>query len=186
MQVFEQLLEGIEHRFCLRHLYNNFKKKFGGGTLIRDLMMGTTKATYVESFNEKMRQLDEVNHQAYEWLFAVPTRSWCKHSFSYYPRCDVLMNNLSKAFNSTILLAREKPIITMCEWIRTYLMSRFAMLREKLSGYEGDMMPKPKRRLDREVELSGNWHSTWSGEMSFQVTHIMVGEKFIVDLQKHY
>ena len=32
----------------LEHLYANFKKKFGGGTLIRDLMMGAAKATYFQ------------------------------------------------------------------------------------------------------------------------------------------
>jgi len=30
MQVFDELLHGFEHRFCLRHLYNNYKKRFGG------------------------------------------------------------------------------------------------------------------------------------------------------------
>jgi len=30
------------------------------------------------------------------------------------------MNNLSESFNSTILLAKDKPIISMMEWIRSY------------------------------------------------------------------
>lgn len=46
MSVFDEWSDRIEHRYCLRHLYANFKKKFGGGTLIRDLMMGAAKATY--------------------------------------------------------------------------------------------------------------------------------------------
>ncbi|CAI8595433.1 unnamed protein product [Vicia faba] len=44
--VFKEMFERIEHRLCLRHLYANFKKKFGGGSLIRGLMMGAAKATY--------------------------------------------------------------------------------------------------------------------------------------------
>ena len=46
---FQEMLEGVEQRFCLRHLYSNFKKKFGGGTLLRDLMMGAAKAIYIEA-----------------------------------------------------------------------------------------------------------------------------------------
>ncbi|XP_014494665.1 uncharacterized protein LOC106756666 [Vigna radiata var. radiata] len=46
MSVFDDILNGVEHRLCLRHLYNNFKKKLGGGLVIRDLMMGAAKATY--------------------------------------------------------------------------------------------------------------------------------------------
>ena len=44
--VFEEMFERIEHRLCLRHLYANFKKRFGGGALIRDLMMGAAKSIY--------------------------------------------------------------------------------------------------------------------------------------------
>lgn len=46
VNVFEEMFERIEHRLCLRNLYANFKKKFGGGTSIRDIMMGETKVTY--------------------------------------------------------------------------------------------------------------------------------------------
>ncbi|RDX79885.1 hypothetical protein CR513_39636, partial [Mucuna pruriens] len=89
------------------------RKKFGGGTLMRDLIMGAAKATYFKTWEDKMMQLKEIDQKAYEWLVVVPKRIWCKHAFSSYSRCDVLMNNLSESFNSTILLARDKPIITM-------------------------------------------------------------------------
>ncbi|XP_014499233.1 uncharacterized protein LOC106760293 [Vigna radiata var. radiata] len=37
MAVFDEILNGVEHRLCLRHLYNNYKKKFGGGCLLETL-----------------------------------------------------------------------------------------------------------------------------------------------------
>lgn len=46
MVVFDEMFERIEHRLCLRNLYANFKKKFGGGSLIKDLMIRAAKATY--------------------------------------------------------------------------------------------------------------------------------------------
>jgi len=46
MIVFDEILDRVKHRFYLRHLYSNFRKKFGGGVVIRDLMMGATKATF--------------------------------------------------------------------------------------------------------------------------------------------
>lgn len=183
---FDEFPECVEHRFCLRHLYNNFKKKFGGGTLLKELMMGAAKATYFEAWEQKMQQIKNFDQKAFEWLSAIPTRSWCKHKFSPYPKCDVLMNNLSEAFNSTILLARDKPIISMCEWIRTYLMGRFASMKEKLIKYRGEIMPKPRRRLDREIEFSGSWIPTQSGEWKFEVTHTLFKEKFIVHLDRNY
>jgi len=37
MTVFDEILNGVEHRFCLRQLYSNFKKKFGGGVVVTSL-----------------------------------------------------------------------------------------------------------------------------------------------------
>ncbi|GAU09980.1 hypothetical protein TSUD_391720 [Trifolium subterraneum] len=173
-----------QQRFCLRHLYANFKKKFGGGTLMRDLMMGAAKATYAQAWEEKMNMLKEVDAKAHDWLMKVPKKSWCKHAFSFHTKCDVLMNNLSESFNATILLQRDKPIITMFEWIRTYLMGRFASLKQKCESYVGAMMPKPKKRLDWEIEKSGNWFPTWAGGLKFEVTHFHFVDKFVVDLGK--
>ncbi|XP_029129899.1 uncharacterized protein LOC114916709 [Cajanus cajan] len=182
VQMFEEMMEGVEHRLCLRHLYENFKKKFGGGTMIRDLMMAAAKATYEEAWRGKMNELKALNKKAYDWLVAISTKAWCKHAFSFYPSCDVLMNNLSEEFNSTILLARDKPIITMFEWIRTYIMALFATLNKKFSKYNGRVMPKPRKRLDREIQMSGNWLATWASELKFEVTHTIFCDKFIVNL----
>jgi len=59
--VFEEIFERIEHKVCLRHMYANFKKKFGGGTLIRDLMMGAAKATHYQAWKAKMDELNNVD-----------------------------------------------------------------------------------------------------------------------------
>ncbi|WVZ18731.1 hypothetical protein V8G54_006053 [Vigna mungo] len=182
MTVFDELMDGVEHRLCLRHLYNYFKKRFGGGVLIRDLMMGAAKATYEKEWEKKMGELKAINIDAYNWLIGIPTKTWCKHAFSTYCRCDVLINNLTESFNSTILLARDKPIITMMEWIRTYVMKRFATLREKAMTYVGVVMPRPRKRLDKEIEKSGNWIPTWVGAEKFEVTHGFTMDKFVVDL----
>ncbi|CAI8595779.1 unnamed protein product [Vicia faba] len=49
VSVFEEMHQQVEHRVCLRHLYANFKKKFGGGAAIRDLLLGAAKATYFQA-----------------------------------------------------------------------------------------------------------------------------------------
>jgi hypothetical protein len=176
------MFERVEHRLCLRHLYANYKKKFGGGTRIRDLMMGAAKATYFQAWEAKMAELKIANIKAWEWLVKIDTKLWCKHAFSFYPKCDVLMNNISEAFNSTILVARDKPILTMCEWIRKYLMNRNSTLREKVNRWQQIICPKPKFRLDKEIANCGTPH--WSGGDVFQVEHISNQKSYIVDVGK--
>lgn len=48
------MVEISEHRFCLTHLYNNFRKRFEGGIMIRGLMMGALEATYHSAWEAKM------------------------------------------------------------------------------------------------------------------------------------
>ncbi|XP_027922943.1 uncharacterized protein LOC114180850 [Vigna unguiculata] len=114
MTVFDEILEGVEHRFCLRHLYSNFKKRFGGGVVIRDLMMGAAKATFYQAWGKKMGELQKINLDAY---------------------------------NCSILIARDKPIITMMEWIRSYIMGRHAVaaIHYKIENPEDYVHPYYKK-----------------------------------------
>nr|KAJ0199881.1 hypothetical protein LSAT_V11C600308540 [Lactuca sativa] len=48
--------------------------------------------------------------------------------------CDAVGNGLSKSINNVILDARKKPIITMLEDIRLYVMQKMCTLRQKGSG----------------------------------------------------
>jgi len=95
------------------------------------------------------------------------------------------MNNLTGSFNSTILNARDKPIITMMEWIRCYIMSRFTNLRENLQKYSRNVMPKPSKILDIEVDESGKWIVVWTKEAKFEVTQGFTMQKFMEDLNSH-
>ncbi|XP_072058034.1 uncharacterized protein [Arachis hypogaea] len=71
-----------------------------------------------------MTQLMNINRQCYEKLASLDPKLWCKSHFTFLAKSDMLMNNISEAFNGRILEARDKPIITMFEWIRCYWMSR--------------------------------------------------------------
>ncbi|CAI8610184.1 unnamed protein product [Vicia faba] len=98
----------------------------------RDLIMVVAKATYFDAHEDKMNQIKDVSPDAFGWLNVIPKNKWRKHTFPLYFKCDVLMNNQSESFNATILMQRNKPIITIFEWIRNYFMARFATLREKV------------------------------------------------------
>lgn len=132
VSAFGEKFEQIEHRICLRHFYANFKKIFGGGAAIRDLLMAAVKATDFQAWKKKMTELEQLDKKELTWLMGVPTKLWYKHYFRFYPKCAFLMNCLSESFNSTILQVRDKPMLTMCEWIRNYLMNRVASNLVKL------------------------------------------------------
>jgi len=81
-------------------------------------------------------------------------------------KCDMLVNNMSEAFNNVIMDARSKPIISMQEDIRLYIMKRWSKNRSKVQKYEGDICRKIRARLSKESEQTKYWilryFSIWS------------------------
>lgn len=57
-----------------------------------------------------MKELKAINTKAREWISKISTKIWCKYGFSFYPKCDIIMNNVFEAFNNTILVARDKLV----------------------------------------------------------------------------
>lgn len=62
--------------FCLKNLYSKFENKFGGDTLLIDLMMTATKTAHFEARKAKLLQIKEVSLQAYNWLDVIPKQKW--------------------------------------------------------------------------------------------------------------
>lgn len=87
----------------------------------------------------------------------IPTKHWSKSQFTSGPMCDTLVNNMSEAFNSTIIIPRSKPVVTMCEDIRVYLMEKWEANRKKIAKYEDDVLPNIKKKMVREAANTNNW-----------------------------
>ncbi|WVZ03970.1 hypothetical protein V8G54_024776 [Vigna mungo] len=176
----QQLLPGVDQRFCVRHIYANFRKKYPGINL-RQLLWKAASATNPQVWESIMRQMKNVNEDAFKHLFTIPPRS----RFFARLACDTLVNNMCEGFNSVILEAREKPIITMLEDIRTYLMKRWAANREKITKFDGPICPKIKKRLQKELDKTQYWIPNWSGMQVFEIRHTSnLAEKVVVDVQK--
>ena len=79
-------------------------------------------------------------------------------------KSDTLVNNMSEAFNSVIVDARSKPIISMLEETHLYIMKRWSKNRSKVQKYEGDICPKIRTRLSKEYEKTIGYQGThmWS------------------------
>ena len=73
--------------------------------------------------NMKQANTNEGENMAVmEWLRKIPPKLWARAFFSDNCKSDILVNNLNESLNSYILEARDKPIITMFEWIQRRLM----------------------------------------------------------------
>ncbi|KAL5564329.1 hypothetical protein UlMin_027493 [Ulmus minor] len=126
------VLPDYEQRSCVRHVYANFKNKFPG-LFMKQKLWAVVRATIVEEFNRHMAELKDANVLAFHWLSVNSISEWSRCAFRDGPKCDILLNNFCESFNSTIVGARHKCILTMLEQLGDYLMCRMATRREPTS-----------------------------------------------------
>lgn len=83
-------------------------------------------------FEEEIKEILKIDGDAFKWLNDKPPRQWSRSHFSTFTKSDMLLNNLCESFNSLIMEARDKPILTMLEKIRSILMRRIQVNRTKI------------------------------------------------------
>ena len=55
-------------------MYANIKAKFGGGTIVRDLIVRASKATFKAEWKEMMNELQVASKEAYDYLLGIPPK----------------------------------------------------------------------------------------------------------------
>ncbi|CAK8543318.1 unnamed protein product [Lathyrus sativus] len=151
----DELLSEVDQRFCVRHLYSNFRKNFPGVKL-KKFMWKAADASYSNAWEIIMREIKVVNEEAFKHLWKIPPRLWSKFRFKNGPKCDTLVNNMSEAFKSVFVAARAKPIVTMLEEIIVYLMQRWESNRQKVSKYVDTIRPNIRKKLEKESQRTNN------------------------------
>ncbi|XP_059654994.1 uncharacterized protein LOC132301784 [Cornus florida] len=65
VEIFEDKLHSTYQRFCVKHMYENFKKKFKG-TKLRDEMWNATRALTKDTFKHHMHLISQIDKEAHE------------------------------------------------------------------------------------------------------------------------
>ncbi|KAG8363911.1 hypothetical protein BUALT_Bualt19G0071700 [Buddleja alternifolia] len=149
-----------EHRYCVRHMYENFKNKYKSIEVKSLFWMAVSSANrpnfemYMEKIERVDPKLDDNTKTASEWLRKLSFQHWCRAFFRTTSKSDVLVNNLNESFNSIILPGRDKAIISMFEWIRTRLMSRIQKRIKGIENYAGVICPNIRKRVTKQKSLA--------------------------------
>jgi len=141
VEVIKGLGENVEHSFCVKHLYGNWKKRFSGAHM-KELLWKAARATTVPDFNQAMQKMKDIHEEAYNEMAKVPPAQWSRSAFSTRTQSDLQVNNMCEAFNKAILSLREKPSITLLEGIKHYITVRIVKQRQMLERYNGEICPK--------------------------------------------
>ncbi|GJV98273.1 agenet domain-containing protein [Tanacetum coccineum] len=83
--------------------------------------------------------------------------------------CATFENGISESYHNAILFARDKPIITMLEDIRIYLMKRMVAMNEKATTLADPICPSITKELDKLKYKQRYWQAVVSGFQEFVV-----------------
>ncbi|XP_072071863.1 uncharacterized protein [Arachis hypogaea] len=157
----KSVIPNAHHRNCVMHIWKNFINWFKD-LYIREVVWDCAKYTTIPEFKEQMEKLKRINQGAWEYLSKFEPATWMKAYFSHGPKVDNLTNNMCEVFNSKIVTYRSKPILTMCEEIRCYLMRRMVKYKQLLENVSGKLAPVQQKRLDRLIRPSNKWLAEWT------------------------
>ncbi|XP_048502680.1 uncharacterized protein LOC125498502 [Beta vulgaris subsp. vulgaris] len=113
----ETVCPNTEVRFCVRHIWANFKLQFSG-TTFKESFWRAARTSSRFTFIAEMEAIKFLSQDAYNYLVEIPPKYWARYAFLIRLKSNLSLNNLCETFNSAIKEARDKPIITFLEWIR--------------------------------------------------------------------
>ncbi|KAL0360085.1 UNVERIFIED_CONTAM: hypothetical protein Sradi_3693000 [Sesamum radiatum] len=184
IQAFISVFPNSAHRFCVRHLHNNFKTAGFRGLAYKNALWKAARASTPGEFKLRMEELRQLDQTAFDWFNDKPASEWSKSHFTEIPKCDMLLNNCCESFNANIMDARDKPILTMLEWIREYLMRRLQENRDKAARKWTDgLCPKIQKILQKQVEKIGDCIPIKANDRHYQIS-CYDGAQFSVDLDR--
>ncbi|XP_072090513.1 uncharacterized protein [Arachis hypogaea] len=152
------------HRNYVLHIWKNFIKHFKDKHT-KGLVWKAAKSTTMKEFKDSMELVKKVNKDAWEYLRKFDPGAWTKAYFCHGPKCDNITNNMCEVWNAKIVEYREKPILTMCEELRSYVMRKMVGHKHRISKYKGKLDPVQQLRLDEYIILESNkWTAEWAGD----------------------
>ncbi|KAL0423428.1 UNVERIFIED_CONTAM: hypothetical protein Sradi_0877600 [Sesamum radiatum] len=183
---FESVFPGATNRFCVRHLHNNMKTAGFKGLAFKKTLWNAARATTLHEFNFRMEEMGHLDPKAVDWLSDKPPEHWSRSLFNCFPKCDMLLNNIFETFNSCILEAREKPILTMLEWIREFIMTRLSdnrhRARKKWSGKT--ICPRIRKIVEKNIDKAADCIPIKSDDWNYDISSYD-SSRYVVNLQQH-
>ena len=127
-----------------------------------------------------MEHLKSLDEKAWKHLVGVEPAQWTRPHFCPRALTDFLINKLSESFNSRIVKAKNKPILSMLEWIRVRLMSKMYIKKIGIEKYGGKLCPSVKDKLEKLKLEYKNFYAMPSGRFVYKVDNER--ERHMMDL----
>jgi zinc finger SWIM domain-containing protein 3 len=160
-----------EHRECMRHLMENFKKRYHGDVFTNH-MWPAAKAYTIEKCHYHLSEINKVSPEAITFLENNHKQLWCRSKFSELSKCDYINNNISESFNSWIKDLKNLHIVDLVDKIRQRLMMTFNKRRIVGAKLQGVILPTVIKELNAKSRNVGKVIISKGGDKCAEVSGI--------------
>ncbi|KAL6176538.1 hypothetical protein ACLB2K_053171 [Fragaria x ananassa] len=174
-----------EHRFCVRHMHNNFKGDGHIGLELKQRLWAIARATTMVQYKQAMLDMRETSILAWKWCLERTAKHWSRSHFDVFFQCDILLNNHSESFNHSILEAKKKPIIPYLEDIRVAAMVRLANRRNSAARWKCKVGPRIEKILKKNASWASQYRPLESSNFRFELEGMGVACESSV-IAQHY
>ncbi|GJX20204.1 hypothetical protein Tco_0222881 [Tanacetum coccineum] len=150
-------------------------------TFISDRQKRAASATNVRDFEKCMLELKTMNPKEHEWLNKIPAEHWARSHFSGRAKSDLLLNNICEVFNGKIVGGKDKPVITLLEYIGEYCMKRIVNVQGVIDKCTGPLTPTASRIMESIKKEAHLMKVKWNGANKYQVSGSL-GDQCVVDV----
>ncbi|KAL0729847.1 hypothetical protein Bca4012_025940 [Brassica carinata] len=141
-----------QHVIFVFHLWRNVMAKYKISRLA-NLMSSAARAFTVTEFNKKFIEIQKISPNCAAYLVDIGFDQWTRVHFRGN-RFKVMDSNIAESWNGVLKEAREYPLITMFEYIRTTVMYWFALPRAKSTREQGTITPNVRKLVEENFDLS--------------------------------
>ncbi|GKC86580.1 hypothetical protein Tco_1147229 [Tanacetum coccineum] len=96
IEAVKEVMSFTEHRQCARHIYEGFRKQFGG-VEFRGLFWVASKASYPQLFNKVMEKIKISNPRAHDYLVEKEPKTCSRAFFNEGVYCEAVENGFSES-----------------------------------------------------------------------------------------
>ncbi|XP_048622868.1 uncharacterized protein LOC106425904 [Brassica napus] len=156
-----------KHCACILHLKRNIRTYFKNkhlGFLEGKAARAFRLAEFYSSFNE----IKTINPSCADYLISIGFEHWARSHFQGN-RYNIMTSNVAESWNAVLREARDYPVLSMIEFIRSKLMTWFAERCNVINEGSGRLTPRVLQILEGNFEQSGGFFVSRINALEFDV-----------------
>jgi hypothetical protein len=141
-----EVFPGCEHRECMYHLVQNFKKRYNG-KIFDDHLWAAAYSWSPYMFNKHYQTMAQAKPEAMVYLQETHKKKWTRSQFFTSSKVDYVTNNLAESFNNWIKPEKGKHLDDLMDTIRQKILIKWNHRKRVARTFEGKILPHIVKKL---------------------------------------